>query len=497
MTYTPRLRQLADPHWHDLGDGLRLAVTHLDETRATGCATVELHNGRFITADTINCARSRERGEFYDAAVVADRSLTPKRADILAALTELGVWVMKRPADVTLAPKEPAAADEPEMVEPLPFRWASEITAQDIVWLLRQRIPRGMLTALVGDPGVGKSFMLAALATALSLGARLPDTDAMPPAVTLMLSAEDSDEHATKPRLLAMGADCRRIAIVDIRDEFFTLNDANLARLDRLMEAIRPVLVTIDPIMSYIGGKVDSARDNEARGQLNQLRALAVKHDAAVVYLLHMNKASSQPALYRAMSSIAYVAAARSVLLAGNDPDDKSRGAVIQIKTNAGQIADPLGYSLQDGRFAWLAETPLTEARILSSHPVDEAERNALDEAVEVLETILSSGAMDATQAKSDARKAGVAERTLDRAKAKLGLRVFRRGFGREGTWYWELPGERPTIERQDIHRTPTSPYRETLASYGEVGVQSLEASPLSTDDPDAPLAWRDEGDDA
>src|SRR5262245_57571292 len=62
----------------------------------------------------------------------------------------------------------------------------SEIEAKPVLWLWPERVPRGALTVLAGDPGLGKSLLTCRLAAELSrgeLGGR--------PATSLMLTAED------------------------------------------------------------------------------------------------------------------------------------------------------------------------------------------------------------------------------------------------------------------------------------------------------------------
>jgi len=60
-------------------------------------------------------------------------------------------------------------------------------------------------------------------------------------------------------------------------------------------------------------------------------------------------------------------------------------------------------------------------------------------EAVEVLRAILGVGPTAAEEVKKEARHAGISEKTLLRAKAIVGVKSRRVGFGGEGSWQWSL----------------------------------------------------------
>jgi hypothetical protein len=91
----------------------------------------------------------------------------------------------------------------------------------------------------------------------------------------------------------------------------------------------------------------------------------------------------------------------------------------------------------------------------LLAQPVGADERSALDEAVDVLRQILGAGSVLADEARDQARKAGVSDRTLDRAKARLGVRAEREGFGKDGTWHWALGAGKDKQGPAGGHRAP------------------------------------------
>jgi hypothetical protein len=68
-----------------------------------------------------------------------------------------------------------------------------------------------------------------------------------------------------------------------------------------------------------------------------------------------------------------------------------------------------------------------------------EDERAAVDEAAMFLTDFLEGGDQPANAVKAAARRAGIAERTLDRARTQAGVQWKRQGFGPGATYVWRL----------------------------------------------------------
>ena len=118
------------------------------------------------------------------------------------------------------------------------------------------------------------------------------------------------------------------------------------------------------------------------------------------------------------------------------------------IKSNLAPPAASLVFSLvgtESGavRVAWKGSTPLDASALLSA-PTDHEERSALSEAQEFLREVLESGPVAAAEVRQEADSAGIAKRTLDRARQSLGVAAEREGEpGKRGggKWFWRLPG--------------------------------------------------------
>jgi RecA-family ATPase len=213
----------------------------------------------------------------------------------------------------------------------------ADVEARITEYLWPSRVPLSKLAIIIGDPGVGKSTLALDIAARVSTGAAWPDGGVAPISDVVLLSAEDALDDTIRPRLDRLGADVTKIhALIGIRDA----GDQRLPNLARDVELLERVvldrsarLVIIDPVSAYLG-KTDSHRDAEVRGVLGPIAAMADRTGAAVLGVMHLNKSSQGPALYRAIGSIAFVAAARLVLAVAPHPEDPELRIVVPMKSN-------------------------------------------------------------------------------------------------------------------------------------------------------------------
>jgi len=341
---------------------------------------------------------------------------------------------------------------EPPTDEAVRLRRMADVKAESVNWLWQSYIPRGKVTLLEGDPGIGKSWVSLAIATAVTLGKGLPGQEPTEPANVVIASAEDGLGDTIRPRLDAMGADVSRIFAVD---GALTLNENGFALLEAYLERVKPALLIIDPLVAYLGAGVDIHRANETRAVMAQLARLAEKFDVAILAVRHLTKGGMSKAIYRGLGSIDFTAACRSVLLAGCDIENPQNRALVHIKSNLTPAGPSIGYELRDGGFYWTGESSLTAAQILAAD--NGTGTSELDEAIAFLKDELADGSVPAKDVYRDAESMGIARRTLERAKAQVGIITRRQGEkGKRGSgvWVWELPAD---LDRQDIPLTGES----------------------------------------
>jgi hypothetical protein len=327
----------------------------------------------------------------------------------------------------------------------------SEVFPERVRWLWEGRIALGKLNLVDGDPGTGKSAATTDLAARVSVGRPWPDGSRCEAGGVVILSAEDGLADTIRPRFDAAGGDpSRAVAVSTIPDA--EGNERQIAIPDDLhvIEAtigrVGAVLVVIDPLMAFLPGEVNSHRDQDVRRALAPLARLAERSGAAIVVVRHLNKGTGGNALYRGGGSIGIVGAARSGLLIAKHPEDDGRRVLASIKSNLAPPAPSLVFGLASAesgavRVDWKGESNLDAAALLSA-PTDHEERSALSEAQEFLREVLSDGPQAASAVKREADSAGIAKRTLDRARQSLGVVSEREGeHGKRGggRWFWRL----------------------------------------------------------
>jgi len=332
----------------------------------------------------------------------------------------------------------------------------SDVQRENVSWLWQDRVPIGKLTLIEGNPGLGKSWLTLAIATAVSTGSALPGDVAREAANSILMSAEDGLADTIRPRLEDMGAVLDRvIALRGMMSEAGREQSITLADLDVLETVIiaeKPRLVIVDPIIAFTGGK-DTHKANEVRSLLAPLAALAEKHSCAIVAVRHLNKSTAQ-ALYRGQGSIDFVAACRSAFVVGENPDDAEERVLCHLKSNLAPKTSSLAFGIDQGRFGWKGESSLTAEQVLAV-PAEGEEKTRQGDAKSFLEELLADGPVNSAEVEKQAKAAGIARATLWRAKGALEVSAKKTGFN--GGWQWHIPDRRYSSSPEDTHTKTVS----------------------------------------
>lgn len=358
-----------------------------------------------------------------------------KRIKLLDVLSDVKEFVIKQgdAPDTGLRP----VLTTLDSVEPTPVEW---------LWF--NRIPLGKLSLLVGDPGLGKSFLSIYMAAQVTTGKEWPDIGAPNlKGSVIMITAEDGIADTVRIRADAAGADTEKIKILEgVTTEkgefdFFNLIEY-LPALEKAIQETKDVrLVILDPITSYLG-TIDSHKNSVVRGALAPLSQLAEKYKIAVVAISHLNKNTALQAIYRTMGSLAFTAAARAVWAVSRDEADESRlrRFLLPLKTNLSIEPTCLAFTIKDTQVVFEHDPVDINPEDALSNDKSE-DKSALNQASIWLEEALEDGPIASTDIYKMAKDNQISEATLKRAKDKLDVEVYKEGQAKDKKWFWRLSG--------------------------------------------------------
>jgi hypothetical protein len=349
-----------------------------------------------------------------------------------------------------------AHANQSSAVEPVVSKVADVVT-RPVEWLWESWLPKGSMTILDGDPGLGKSQLVLDVAARVTHGWRMPPKGGdggRALGSVLILSAEDDLQTTIKPRLLAAGADMDRIFCmsgvrIHGQEEPVVLPvDLDLVESTAVANAV--VLIAFDPMVAYFGSRTDSHKDADVRRVLHRVKLLAERTGAAVLCVRHLNKTAGPAAIYRGGGSIGIIGAARAGWIVGKNPDTPGRLILAVSKSNLAPRPRSLEYSIEQSgsvsRIGWIGECDFGPDDIVAKprgKPGPKGE--SLAEAEAFLAKALAGGPKATAELYAWARAECVSVGTLRRAKKEIG--VISDHIGGEdggGNWTWRLPDDYP-----------------------------------------------------
>lgn len=233
----------------------------------------------------------------------------------------------------------------------LKFQWGNDVKDQEVSYLWYPYLINGNVNTFGGETGTGKTWVLSAIISAVTTDKQ---PEGMPGIImkrgnVLYLGGEDGNA-GMKERIIKTGGNPSKVALVE------NAFDCTSCMLIDYIDAVKPVLIVIDPLLSYVGKKTNINDYVGARKVLDHLRDVARKYDISILQVVHPPKNGNYKLLHRFTGSGAFVDAVRTATYIGYHPTDSNKRVGIQPKNNV-QRTVPFVFELDpELGFMWVGE---------------------------------------------------------------------------------------------------------------------------------------------
>ncbi len=366
----------------------------------------------------------------------------------------------------------PPSGEQPSPPRSLILRPASQIRIRPVRWLWdttpegapptsHGRIPLYSLAIAAGGPGLGKSQFAVWMTARITTGT-LPGELWGQPRGVIYAATEDSWTYTIAPRLIAAGANLDLVFHIEVKDDErprarLTL-PMDTSLVGQAAEAHSVALLIADPLLSLIDRGINDYRASEVREALEPLVAAAERHHFTILGLAHFTKSGAADPLNRIAGSAAFGQLIRSFIAFAKEDGERDQPArfVMSLeKNNLGReglpsyeyAIQPVVVDTEDGpsyvsRFALGEETHTSVREVMREESMPDAHRGETNETVTWLRAYLADqgGEALAGEVKTAAKKDGISESTLHRARRKASVSVRQAGFGKDRRSWWCLP---------------------------------------------------------
>mgnify|MGYP003639627022 FL=1 len=246
----------------------------------------------------------------------------------------------------------------------------SEVEAEEVKWIWKNRIPKGFLSVIFGMPGTMKSYLTIALAVAGSVGKGFPlqeDRDAFN---SLFLLGEDSARGVLLDRLNKF--EDKNLDRIFAFDEGISFDPNGIQEIKKMIVENNIKMCVVDPLNAFFPAYANTSSDNEIREILSELILTCRERDCALVAISHMNKGQMSETIYRLSGSSGIPALCRSIYLVGKVKEELMgkgvyhRSFLVHVKSNLSMLTPTIEFKVrEDGSFEWLEQSSYDESDIL------------------------------------------------------------------------------------------------------------------------------------
>lgn len=354
---------------------------------------------------------------------------------------------------------DPTVQIPPMQEMPKLWRAADLKPAAQPEWIARKRIPRSAITLLVGDEGIGKSLFWTWLLAHTTTGAAAPEFGIPPrgPLDALVIVTEDDWTTTVRPRLELAGADLDRITVMCVEEDGSGApefpRDISLIR----DSPMRPAIVVVDAWLDTVTSKLSVKDPQQARRALHPWKELAQIKESAVLLLGHTNRTATGNPRDKYGATGELRKKARMTLFAQADPDQDGQLLIGPEKANSAGAIEATRFRIEalqyfepnpddDGqvpKLTSLGDSGQTMRKHLAAAHAETTGED-IDEKSAALNWLREYLEIEGPNARSadvkrEANRAGIHERTLQRARKELNVEISYQGS--PPITSWSLPG--------------------------------------------------------
>ncbi len=361
--------------------------------------------------------------------------------------------------------ENPPAAGELDRLLAL-FKPLSEYQEEEAEWIVPGWIPKGQISLIAADGGIGKTTLWCHIIAALSSGTTCildpPGFIRQPMKITFM-TTEDSVRKKLRKKLRLSGANMDNIITPDFaKDRSGLLRKLNFGteEMDTVLRRLKPVLCIFDPVQGFTPPKVNMGSRNEMRDCMAPLISIGEDIGTTALIVCHTNKRKGASGRDRIADSADLWDIARSVMMAGFTEEQGVR-YLSNEKNNYAPLQETVLFTIDADEQIHRAGTSwkrdreyIQGAEVARTAPVRE------DCKAFILQTLEEAGgAMPTATLEEAATVAGYSFASMKRAKKELkaegAIKSFQTGGNRDRVWHTQLANPEGFVEVSEAEPTP------------------------------------------
>ena len=319
---------------------------------------------------------------------------------------------------------------------------ATDVEAVPISFLWGERIPKGMISLVAGQPDKGKGLFAAMLAAEISRRGQ-----------TVLYSApEDDPGQMTKPRLEAAGADLSNIILWDDWKLPRNWEEWKALIIDEEVD-----LVIMDPLAEHLSDGIKRHSEN-IRKVLGPIKTLIGQTGTSVVIIDHTLKRPNKndtPLGVIGGNSSGAPSFSRAAYVLGQDPEDADRRILAWAKFNIGPKPKPLAFEIDVEDIEAVGDVPLLmfdeeleafdtmrmfDPKEFKDNKIGRPPEKRAAASEWLTLYLADAGPTKAEAVREDAIQSGMTHSTLRRASSDMGIVKTPKGGGKNCTW--DLPDD-------------------------------------------------------